>query len=507
MPADFQDGFGIMPVDVDALYKAHSSRDGVTTGLGATVTGVDLTVTIGTGQCRNGGIMRDFTSTTAIDFTGDPDSSNPKKVLIVVNSSGTIVKRLGTAVAANPPTNVRRSTFHPDPPILTSGDLVLHEVWLDTSTTAILAADVSDRQVVSSRAIKTEELAVTDNIIEALIAADTFNRFSLGSDGEMAWGPGNAALDTILRRGSAGDVLELLGGDDFSLLGGDIIMAASQLVDGVDVSTHASRHNSGGSDVMAIDAAAATGSLRTLGSGALQAKAGNAAPLSHATSHEPGGGDIMAVDAVAGTGSLRTLGSGAQQAKAGNATPLAHATTHEPSGSDIMAVDAATGTGSLRTIGATALQAAAGDHTHAPGSATVEEFWPAFPSGGATRSQNQLWDGVLIDASGEDAIMGGHVPDNFNSLTEAVVLIIPGATDTTWDADIFTRIATNGENRTTHTDFDTTSTYNITTDILFEIDVSGQLTALLAGDYFTVSIEQKETTAVIVHGLRIKYET
>ena len=134
-----------------------------------------------------------------------------------------------------------------------------------------------------------------------------------------------------------------------------------------------------------------------------------------------------------------------------------------------------------------------------------EMFWPAFPSGGATRSQNQLWDGVLIDASGEDALMGGLTPDDFSSLIEAVVLIIPGATDTAWDADIFTRAAAVGENRTTHTAFDTTTTYNITLDILFEMDVSGLLTFLNAGDYFTVSIEQKETTSVIVHGLRIKY--
>ena len=38
----------------------------------------------------------------------------------------------------------------------------------------------------------------------------------------------------------------------------------------------------------------------------------------HASSHDPGGADTMAVDAAIGTGSLRTLGSGAQQAAAGN---------------------------------------------------------------------------------------------------------------------------------------------------------------------------------------------
>ena len=91
------------------------------------------------------------------------------------------------------------------------------------------------------------------------------------------------------------------------------------------VAAHASSHQPGGSDTMAVDAAAGTGSLRTLGTGATQACSGTDArlsdartPTAHKTSHEPGGGDAMAVDAVAGTGSLRTLGTGAQQACAGN---------------------------------------------------------------------------------------------------------------------------------------------------------------------------------------------
>jgi hypothetical protein len=42
------------------------------------------------------------------------------------------------------------------------------------------------------------------------------------------------------------------------------------------------------------------------------------AALLHAAAHEPGGADALTVDAVAGTGSLRTLGTGATQAAAGN---------------------------------------------------------------------------------------------------------------------------------------------------------------------------------------------
>lgn len=56
----------------------------------------------------------------------------------------------------------------------------------------------------------------------------------------------------------------------------------------------------------------------------------------HASTHQPGGTDAMAVDAVAATGSLRTLGAGATQAASGAdarlsdaRTPLAH--THPES--------------------------------------------------------------------------------------------------------------------------------------------------------------------------------
>jgi len=193
---------------------------------------------------------------------------------------------------------------------------------------------------------------------------------------------------------------------------------------------HAASHEPGGGDAMAVDAIAATGSLRTLGVGAQQAMQGNATPipaahaashengggdevsvlglsglladgqtpLAHAASHEPGGGDAMAVDAIAATGSLRTLGVGAQQAMQGNATPtpaahaashengggdevsvlglsglladgqtpLAHAASHEPGGGDAMAVDAIAATGSLRTLGVGAQQAMQGNATPTP---------------------------------------------------------------------------------------------------------------------------------------------
>lgn len=72
----------------------------------------------------------------------------------------------------------------------------------------------------------------------------------------------------------------------------------------------------------------------------------------HHGAHEPLGADAMTVDAVAATGSLRTLGTGAQQAAAGNdsrlsdaRTPTAHHTSHEVGQSDAVAITHAQTTG------------------------------------------------------------------------------------------------------------------------------------------------------------------
>jgi len=69
------------------------------------------------------------------------------------------------------------------------------------------------------------------------------------------------------------------------------------------VAAHKTTHEPGGSDAMAVDAAAATGSLRTLGTSATSACAGNDArlsdartPTAHASSHQSGGGDAIKLD-------------------------------------------------------------------------------------------------------------------------------------------------------------------------------------------------------------------
>lgn len=95
-------------------------------------------------------------------------------------------------------------------------------------------------------------------------------------------------------------------------------------------------------DYLIIEDAADTDNKKSITIGDLPA----AAPASHASTHEPGGGDAMTVDAAAATGSLRTLGTGAAQACAGNdsrlsdaRTPTSHNTSHQSGGGDAIKLD------------------------------------------------------------------------------------------------------------------------------------------------------------------------
>lgn len=132
------------------------------------------------------------------------------------------------------------------------------------------------------------------------------------------------------------------------------------------------------------------------------------APAAHHTTHEPGGTDTLAADAAAATASLRTLGTGAAQAAVGShahsgtyePVATAHHARHDAGGADAMAVDAAAGTGSLRTIGTGALQAAAGNDsrlsdTRTPTAGSVVD---ASVSASAAIAKSKLAALAIVDA-------------------------------------------------------------------------------------------------------------
>ena len=137
----------------------------------------------------------------------------------------------------------------------------------------------------------------------------------------------------------------------------------ARLSDSRTPTAHASTHQPGGTDAMAVDAAAGTGSLRTLGTGTQQACAGNDSrlsdartPTAHAATHAPGSADAIPT----GTTNV-TVCIGNDSRLSDSRTPTAHASSHNAGGADALAIDAAAGTGSLRTLGTAATAACAGN--------------------------------------------------------------------------------------------------------------------------------------------------
>jgi len=158
-------------------------------------------------------------------------------------------------------------------------------------------------------------------------------------------------------------------GDKDKYLHSNASTGTIEWVAGATPSAHASTHNAGGSDALAIDAAAGTGSLRTLGTSSTSAAPGNhthaaAAPAAHASTHNAGGSDALAIDAAAGTGSLRTLGTSATSAAAGNHAHTLPVTTEMQYGKWLDSYDAATGQFTATTPTYSQIGAAGAGHKH-----------------------------------------------------------------------------------------------------------------------------------------------
>jgi hypothetical protein len=99
-----------------------------------------------------------------------------------------------------------------------------------------------------------------------------------------------------------------------------------------------------------------------------------------------------------------------------------------------------------------------------------------------------------------------HVPNDFTSITDAVLVVITDHSDTSWNADIYTSYAAHNEDKDTHSASDTSSTYNVNSDQIEEFDISGLLSSLAAGDYVAVKVENRESTYTLhVLGVRFRY--
>ncbi|KKK51010.1 hypothetical protein LCGC14_3119300, partial [marine sediment metagenome] len=124
----------------------------------------------------------------------------------------------------------------------------------------------------------------------------------------------------------------------------------------------------------------------------------------------------------------------------------------------------------------------------------------------ATMNFDGIWPVAQLSTSGHRAFTSFYIPSDFSSITEAVIIVIPKFTQASNNWDIQCYYASAGQASNTHVENDTAATYNTVANQLFEVDISGILTSLVAGDYASAKITLSDSGHDLnVIGVRFKY--
>ena len=113
---------------------------------------------------------------------------------------------------------------------------------------------------------------------------------------------------------------------------------------------------------------------------------------------------------------------------------------------------------------------------------------------------------AALTGNGDYAAFSFDVPADFAAITTAVIVVRPTSTQGAANWDIYSDYATPGEAYQLHQESDEATTYNVTADELFAVDVSGILSALAPGDNVGVAIKLANAAHDLeVISLHIKY--
>ncbi len=114
---------------------------------------------------------------------------------------------------------------------------------------------------------------------------------------------------------------------------------------------------------------------------------------------------------------------------------------------------------------------------------------------------------AVLSAVDMSAIMCFRCPYDFASIVEAKVVVWPTATQASANYDIMTTYAKLTETWNTHAVNDTASTYNVTANKIFEVNVATPLASMSAGDIVNMIIVQGSAGHnVNVFGFYLKYQ-
>lgn len=131
----------------------------------------------------------------------------------------------------------------------------------------------------------------------------------------------------------------------------------------------------------------------------------------------------------------------------------------------------------------------------------TREFWIA-PQSATVETNFGNFRSTMINSGGE-VFFNFTVPADFTSLSEAVVVVVPDATETIqWDLNA--SVAADGQDQNADDRTSLNETLAVTNDLVTDLDVSSVLTGLVASDYVGLNFES-DTTNIRIVGLRIKY--
>lgn len=113
------------------------------------------------------------TKATATDVTIEAaDGSNPRKDIIIADSSGNITVVKGTAAAAVPSGQTGPNTSTPVPGNITANKIILAEVWVGTGVTTILDANITDRRIIISKTLNMAKAYMSAHLVDAIRAQE-----------------------------------------------------------------------------------------------------------------------------------------------------------------------------------------------------------------------------------------------------------------------------------------------------------------------------------------------
>jgi len=141
------------------------------------------------------------------------------------------------------------------------------------------------------------------------------------------------------------------------------------------------------------------------------------------------------------------------------------------------------------------------------GGATQEFFYPVtFVSGGATMIQTaNFGPGAQANSDNDRGHVAFIVPADFSSIDELVFIVNPDVTNSVswWKTSV--GYGSPGQAPNAHTS-SSSATYNVTEDVLFEVDISGVFSSIVAGDQCGIQLYMNGAGGDVTFlGVRFKY--